>query len=197
VIDAVFTPSVLDDGMISEIVEVDANRAALFKVTEHNPAAQQPLEEVREQIERQLRSDRALQIVRERAAEFQERLREGADIVAAASAAGAVVQPFALYARQSEEADPRVLEAVFRAGKPAGEQPTIGSAVTEEGDHAVFAVAQVIPGRPETIPLAERDAGKLQLARESGAADYTAFILELERNADIVLTEDALAEPEF
>lgn len=197
VIDAVFAPSVLDDGMISEIVEIDANRAALFKVTEHNPAAQQPLEEVREQIERQLRTDRALQIVRERAAEVQERLGEGADIVAAASAAGAEVQPFALYARQSEEADPRVLEAIFRAGKPAGERPTIGTAVTEEGDHAVFAVAQVVPGRPETIPLAERDAGKLQLARESGAADYTAFILELERNADIVRSEDALAEPEF
>ncbi|HEX7718762.1 MAG TPA: peptidyl-prolyl cis-trans isomerase, partial [Woeseiaceae bacterium] len=197
VIDAVFAPNVLNDGVISEIVELDANRAALFKVAEHNPAAQQPLEEVSEQIERQLRADRALQDIRERAAQLQEALRAGADILEAAPEAGAEVHPAALYARQSEDADTRVLEALFRARKPTNEQPTIGTAVTEEGDHAVFIVTAAVPGRPETIPLAERDAGKLQLAQEAGAADYTAFILELERTADIVRTEDALAESDF
>ncbi|MEX0976280.1 MAG: peptidyl-prolyl cis-trans isomerase [Woeseia sp.] len=197
VIDAVFAPSVLNDGLISEIVELDANRAALFKVAEHNPAAQQPLDEVSVQIERQLRSDRALQNIRERAAQLQEALRDGADILEAAPEAGAEVQPAALYARQSEDADARILEALFRAQKPTNERPTIGTAVTAEGDHSVFIVTAVVPGRPETIPLAERDAGKLQLAQEAGAAEYTAFILELERSADIVRTEDALAESEF
>lgn len=197
VIDAVFAPSVLNDGVISEIVELDANRAALFKVAEHNPAAQQPFDEVSEQIERQLRADRALQMIRERAAQLQEALRAGADILEAAPEAGAEVQPAALYARQSDDADARVLEALFRARKPTNEQATIGTAVTEEGDHAVFIVTAVVPGRPETIPLAERDAGKLQLAQEAGAADYTAFILELERTADIVRKEDALAVSDF
>jgi peptidyl-prolyl cis-trans isomerase D len=197
VIDAVFAPSVLNDGVISEIVELDANRAALFKVVEHNPAAQQPFDEVSEQIERQLRADRALQMIRERAVRLQEALRAGADILEAAPEAGAEVQPAALYARQSDDADARVLDALFRARKPTNEQPTIGTAVTEEGDHAVFIVTAVVPGRPESIPLAERDAGKLQLAQEAGAADYTAFILELERTADIVRTEDALAGSDF
>ncbi len=197
VIDAVFAPSVLNDGVISEIVELDANRAALFKVAEHNPAAQQPLDEVSEQIERQLRTDRALQMIRERAVQLQEALRAGTDILEAGPEAGAEVRPSALYARQSEDADPRILEALFRTRKPTDEQPTIGTAVTEEGDHAVFVVTAVVPGRPEAIPLAERDAGKLQLSQQAGAADYTAFILELERTADIVRTEDALAESDF
>lgn len=197
VIDAVFAPGVLGEGMISDIVELDANRSAVFKVTEHHPAAQQPLDEVREQIAAALRSQKALELVRERARQLEEQLRAGADLVPAAEEAGARVQPSTTYARQSEEADPRVLEAIFRAEKPADDQATIGNAVTEDGNYAVFSVSAVTPGRPETIPLAERDAGKLQLAQESGAADYTAFVLELERTADIVRSEDALAEPEF
>ena len=197
VIDAVFAPGVFDEGMISDIVELDANRSAVFKVTQHHPAAQQPLEQVREQIAATLRSQKALEIVRQRAQQLEERLRAGADLVAAAQEAGAEVQPSATYARQSEDADPRVLEAIFRVGKPTDDQPTIGNAVSDEGDYAVFSVSAVAPGRPETIPLAERDAGKLQLAQESGAADYTAFVLELERTADIVRSEDALAEPDF
>jgi hypothetical protein len=44
------------------------------------------------------------------------------------------------------------------------------------------------------VPLAERDARKKSLAGQSGGADYTAFVLQLEREADIVRSEDALAE---
>jgi hypothetical protein len=69
--------------------------------------------------------------------------------------------------------------------------------VSEEGNFAVFSVAAVIPGRPESIPVEERDAGKVRLTSEGGAADYTAVVLELERQADIVVADDALAEPEF
>ena len=197
VIDAVFAPSVVDEGMISDIVELDANRSAVFKVTEHHPEAQQPLEEVRAQIESTLQQQKALELVRERAGRLEEQLRAGAELAEAAREAGADVQASATYARQSDAVDPRVLEAIFRARKPDAEAPTIGNAVTDEGDYAVFSVSAVAPGRPESIPLAERDAGKLQLAQQSGASDYTAFVLELERTADIVRSDDALAEPEF
>jgi peptidyl-prolyl cis-trans isomerase D len=152
---------------------------------------------VSERIAATLRSRKALELIRERAHGLEERLRAGADFAIAAQESGAEVQQPATYARQSEEVDSRVLEAIFRTDKPADEQPTIGNAVTDDGDYAVFSVSAGIPGRPETIPLAERDAGKLRLAQESGAEDYTAFVLELERTADIVRSEDALAEPEF
>lgn len=197
VIDAVFAPSVVDDGMISDIVELDANRSAVFKVTAHHEASQLPLAEVRERIVSTLRSQHALELVRERARKLEDTVRAGADLVVAASDTGAEVKPSTAYARESEEADSRILEAIFRADKPGDQAPTIGNAVTEEGDLAVFSISQVAPGRPETIPLAQRDAGKLKLAQESGVRDYTAFVLELERTADIVRAEDVLAEPGF
>jgi peptidyl-prolyl cis-trans isomerase D len=196
-IDAVFDPRVLRDGGISDIVELDASRAALFQVREFHEAAQQPLDEVREQIAETLRMERARGIARERTQELQAKLRDGASLSEAAAESGAEATPLRTIGREDDNIDPRVLEAVFRAAKPAEGQATIGDAVSEDGNYAVFTVAAVIPGRPESIPVQERDAGKEQLTSEAGAADYTALVLELERRADIVIAENALAEPEF
>lgn len=197
VIDAVFSPDVLEGGALSNIVELDANRTAVFKVTEYREAAPQPFEEVRETIAERLRSEEALEIVRERAAAMQAALEAGEDFTETATQYGAEASAYAPLRRQSDEVDPRVLDAVFRAPKPSEGKPAVGNAVTEEGDYAVFSVVAVEPGRPEAVPLPERDAGKLQLASSAGAADYTAFVLELERNAEIERGEDVLAEPEF
>jgi hypothetical protein len=90
-----------------------------------------------------------------------------------------------------------VLEAIFRAAKPVEGNATVGDTVSEDGHYAVFSVAMVIPGRPESTPVKERDSGKVRLTSEAGAAEYTAVVLELERRADIVVADDALAEPEF
>ncbi|HEX5764536.1 MAG TPA: hypothetical protein VFY27_03155, partial [Woeseiaceae bacterium] len=98
---------------------------------------------------------------------------------------------------QDENADARVLEAIFRAEKPAEGRAVVGNAVSEDGNYAVYSVAAVIPGRPESIPLEQRDTEKERLTQQAGAADYTAVVLDLERQADIVIADDALAEPEF
>jgi peptidyl-prolyl cis-trans isomerase D len=197
-IEAVFDPLVLNDGRISEVVELDANRSAVFKVREHHPAAQRPLDEVRDQIVARLRTERAQEIVRARAEELTAAVADGADFREAAAAAGADVRAPTLLRRQDENVDPLVLEAIFSAPKPAdAEQASVGESMTQAGDYAVYSVASVVPGRPEAIPLQERDARKLELAAESGRADYTALILELERGADIVRSEEALTEPAF
>src|SRR5690606_40107643 len=67
-IEAVFDPLVLE-GRISEIVELDANRIAVFAVRGHHPAAQQPLEEVRETNAERLPLERAREPARGRADE--------------------------------------------------------------------------------------------------------------------------------
>ena len=74
---------------------------------------------------------------------------------------------------------------------------SLGSTITTIGDYVVFMVTAVIPGRPETIPLEERDQRKEQLQSGAGAADFNAFVAELERTADIERDEDALATPDF
>lgn len=197
VIDTVFDSSLREQGIVSDIVELDANRSAVFSVQEHHAADRLPLEEVRAEIVARLSEERARGIARDRAAALQARLAEGADFQEAAAESAAEVSSLRTRGRQDAETDPRVLQAIFRAPKPGADDRTIGQAETRDGDVTVYSVAAVIPGRPEAIPLEERDAGKLQLAQQAGSADYTALVLELERRADIEITEDALATPEL
>ena len=197
VIDAIFEQRVLNDGQISDIVEVDANRSALFRVVEYHQASRKPIDDVRDDITAAIKSERAQAMVRERTEALQGALLSGAEFSQAAADAGATIMPATVVGRNDENLDARVLNSVFAVKKPLPGSLRVGTAVTQAGDQAVFVITAVAPGRPESIPLAERDARKNELARDSGAADFNAFIRVLEGNAEIVKSETALAEPEF
>jgi len=79
------------------------------------------------------------------------------------------------------------------SGKPTTEDPVYGRVQLSDGAHAVYHLRAVLRGRPESIPLAERDQGKLMLAQESGVGDFQAFVRSLYNEADIVVNEDVLA----
>ncbi len=196
-IDAIFDGRILHDGEISEIIELDANRWAVFKVSNHYEATRQPIEDVRELIVGALKALKGRDIVRGKTDQLLAALADGVDFDEAATASGAVLTPPILVARQSENPDQAILIEVFNARKPTPDQPTTGTAITTTGKFAVYSISEVIPGRPESIPLAERDAGKTSLTRQSGIADYTAFVSQLEQEADVAISDSALEVPDF
>ena len=124
-------------------------------------------------------------------------LADGADFDEAATASGAVLTPPTLVGRQSENPDQAILIEVFNASKPTPDQPTTGTAITRTGEYAVYSISAVIPGRPESIPLAERDAGKTSLTQQSGIEDYTAFVSQLKWDADIAISDSALEQADI
>ena len=193
-IDAVFDQRILQGGEISDIVELDSVRSVVVRVQQHHEAARKPIEEVREQIAAAIKSERARAIVQDGVTQLQAALAGGEDFATAAAAVGATVTPYTVVDRVNDNFDQRVLEAVFRARKPTTDGPRVGTAINMSGDYAVFSIDAVAPGRPETIPLADRDSRKEQLAEAAGVADYTAFVMQLERQADVVRSSDALAD---
>ncbi|MDH3363900.1 MAG: hypothetical protein OEM45_09340, partial [Gammaproteobacteria bacterium] len=76
---------------------------------------------------------------------------------------------------------------------PTSDKPTRGSTRNDQGGYTVYSLDAVMPGRPESIPLAERDAGKTQLVDQSGIGDFVAFVQALRANADIAVNQDVLA----
>ncbi len=196
-IDAVFDSRVLYDGEISEVIELDANRSAVFKVTAHHEASRQPLENVREDIIAALQSQEAQTIIFNRAEQLLVALNNGEDFGAAGEAAGAIVSAPTLLGRQDAALDQAVLAQVFMARKPTLSSPVTGSVSYSLGGITVYSLDAVLAGRPESIPLADRDAGKLELAQQAGSSDYLAFVQALYDKADIVISEDALAAQEL
>ncbi len=197
VINAVFDPVVLNDREPSDVLEIDASRAVMVQVTDYHEEAIRPLEDVRPDIVFALQSDRALNMVDDRARRLREALQGGAEFSEIANQLEAQFTPDLVLNRTQQDIDAAVLDAVFRSKKPSPGKARLGSTVTSTGDFTVFLVKAVLPGRPESIPLAERDQRKEELQMTAGAADFNAFVNELQRNADIERVESALADPDL
>ena len=86
---------------------------------------------------------------------------------------------------------------VFAAPKPTQDSPVTGRVRGLDGAYTVYSLEAVLPGRPESIPLEQRDAGKAELAQESGVRDYLAFLQSLYNEAEVVINQDALEEQEL
>lgn len=193
-IDAIFTDAVLNNGRITDIIELDANRSVAVQVEQYNEAKRLPLDEVRAGIVNAIKSDRARAIVTEKATALQAALRDGTGFAEAAEAVEANDVSTATIRRDDAETDTNIRAAVFQVRKPQPGSPRIGTVQTVSGDQAVFSVTAYAPGRPESIPVQQRDEGKRALAAQGGQADYTAFVFELERHAEVVRNQDVLEQ---
>ena len=192
-IDAIFDESVLDGGLLSVVVEIDANRSAVFSVTNHVEATRQPLDSVRDVIAETLKSEQAEFLMSDKANDMLAALDAGQSFADAAASVGASAPEPRVMMRNAEDADQSLAVAVFTALKPTEGNPTTGSTRNQEGGYTVFSLDAVIAGRPESIPLADRDAGRLQLADQSGIGDFVAFVQALRADADIAINQEALA----
>ncbi|MDH3578263.1 MAG: SurA N-terminal domain-containing protein [Gammaproteobacteria bacterium] len=192
-IEAIFDESVLAGDLLSEIIELEGNRSAVFTVTKHVAAQRQPLDAVRETIAETLKGQQAELLMAEKAGQMLAALDAGEDFTTAAESIGATVEAPTVVSRNAEEFDQSVAVAVFTALKPTSDKPTRGSTRNDQGGYTVYSLDAVMPGRPESIPLAERDAGKTQLVDQSGIGDFVAFVQALRANADIAVNQDVLA----
>lgn len=192
-IDAIFAESVLSGEHLSDIVELDADRSAIFRVTEHREATRQPLDDVRDEVVAALEAEQAEVVMSSRVEQMLDALEDGTAFPDAAEAAGLDVVEPRMITRNSQDVDQALLFEVFAAGKPTADDPVFGRVQLTDGSYAVYHLQAVLPGRPESIPLAERDEGKLMLAQESGVGDFQAFVRSLYDEADIVVNEDVLA----
>ena len=144
-----------------------------------------------------LQSERAVNIIEDRARRLREALEEGRDFEDMAFQLEAEYSPDLTLSRFQQDLDPAIADAIFRVKKPSPGNARLGDAISTTGDYAVFMVKAVIPGRPESIPLAERDQRKEDLQIQAGASDYNAFVNELSRTMDVERSDDALATPDF
>lgn len=192
-VDAIFDPVVLSGAQISDMTEIDANRVMVFSVVNHNEAVRDSLASVRGAIIAELTSSQSESLMAARAQSMLEALEDGAEFKLAAEDVGATAQASSIITRNSEDTDQSLAVAVFTAIKPAQDSPTLGSVRNSAGGYTVYSLDAVIPGQPQNVPLAERDAGKEQLVDQYGLGDFVAFVQALRSDADVIINEDALA----
>ncbi len=191
-IEAAFSLAVLEDGENSALIELGDGQAVVIRVAEYREPVVRPFDEVRAEIEQELRLQAAAAVARERGEDLLGRAEAGEDLATAAAQVGAQVGEPLTLARGSEVLPPDVIAEIFRARPPVNGLATVSGFASGDGSYTVFVLDEVQAGRPESIPRAERDQRKNSLAQQVGNYALGAMILDLRAQADVRVSPNTM-----
>jgi peptidyl-prolyl cis-trans isomerase D len=189
---AAFSADVLDGGENSDVIELGEGRAVVLRVVDRKPEAQQPLEEVRGELEAQLRDEAAKAQAEKVAAEALTQLASGTTLEALATEHKGQYHAAGFVGRKG--APPELIKAVFAAPKPSEGKPYEGQVALANGDRAVFVLTAVHPGTLAATSDDDRKKLAQQLTRENGSADFAAYLSELQSRASVVMSQEQLSQ---
>jgi peptidyl-prolyl cis-trans isomerase D len=187
VIEAAFSEDVLERGQNSPLVTVGEDRALVLRVSNHKPAEPRPLAEVREQIVAQMRTQAMRDAAVAKGNEVIERLKKGEPWSEVVTSAGLTPAGKRFVTRQDSIAPPAVLESAFNAGRSefSADKPHYAGVMTADGNYAVLAVTQAVNADPTAEPATELAARRRRVQNTLGMREFSGYLAESERNADI------------
>ena len=191
-IEAAFQPDVLSKVRNSDAIELSHQAIAAVRVVEHRPETRGSLAELRPEVERRLREEKALAWAQETGRALLKRLREGERLEALARSEALKLEVRKGLTRGAKGVEPQILQAAFRAGEPTDQRAGYeGAAVGSQG-YAVVAVTRVADPEAGKIDPALRERARRTLAEQRGAGYYEAYRAGLRQQAKIKIYESAL-----
>lgn len=179
VIQAAFSPEVLEDGANSNAIQLDDETAVILRVKEHRKPAQQSFDDVKDNIRSTLTKQKIAETARQQGETLIADLKAGKantikdwKVVEAAT-------------RNQEGVDPVVLQQVFRMNKPGdNSKPTYAGVNLADGTYMVIRLTGVsVP--QGTFTDEEKAMYRRFLSSRSGQEDFAAYRRALESKAEI------------
>jgi len=170
VVSAAFSDDVLLDNNNSNVIELSSDQLVVLRIAEHNQPAEQPLEDVKVDITKQLISQKAAAALDTKANDYLQQLQQGADIQTIATQESLNWQQFDEVARGSTLVNSLLVQSAFRLPRPeAGHQ--FGLAPSYNGDISLIQLQSVVDADPAEQTAEQRAALIAALARLQGQAD--------------------------
>lgn len=185
VVNAAFSPEVVQDGNSSEVIEIDSSNVVVLKKTDHKPSQVKPLADVSEQITNILKDQKARSLLNEQGAKMIAELKSGAKFEELSAANSVELKQAKAVTRSNSDVDADVLRYAFTMAKPQTKSVNYGSVMTSSGDLAVVALEAVTPGNLETVTPEQRTAIVSQLGNIYGRNDFSSYQEFLKSAADI------------
>jgi peptidyl-prolyl cis-trans isomerase D len=183
VIQAAYSPEVLENGANSGALELDPETAVVVRVKEHRQPEQLPLEAVSTAIRAQLIKNHASDAVKTKGEALLAGLRDG-KIPLEAKQEGQSWKVMEAVTRSQEGVDPAVLQALFRMPKPEGkDKPVYSSLKAADGSFVIVRLNGVNQAAPPTDE--EKTQYRRFLASRAGQQDFAAYRAQLEAKAKI------------
>ncbi len=192
VLRAAFSDTLIEDGTVSDPIEIAPNHSVLIRVSRHTPARTLSLTQVSERVVAAIRGDRASKATMAAADALLAEIRAGKSLQALASARGLVANELPGMQRGMPVPDAATSEAIFAVPAPAAGKVSPGRAQLTNGSFAVFAVSKVTPGEPKQATAQERTNLQQQLAQMAGNEDAESLVRALRKRMQITVAEERL-----
>jgi peptidyl-prolyl cis-trans isomerase D len=192
VLRAAFSDALVQDGTVSDPIEIGPSHSVLIRVTAHQPERELPVAEVREQVVAAIRADRGRKAAIAKADADVARIKAGESLAAVAEAAGWQHGSVPGVRRGMPVPSAEANDAYFAAAEPAAGKPSAGSFVQDDGSIVLFTVDKVTPGNPADASEQERAMLASQFAQMAGQEDAEAMLRALRRRMHVSLVEARL-----
>ncbi|EIJ43314.1 parvulin-like peptidyl-prolyl isomerase [Beggiatoa alba B18LD] len=210
VIEAAFSPQVLDNRYNSEVLELDKpQHIAVIRLKEHKPAQLRPLEEVKADITTQLKQDKGRKEAEKLGGELLAALQKGENPDALFKKYELQAQPAQWIERQNTTlGHPDIVREAFKMGHPADKQALYQGIALNNGDYALIILLAVKAGEMPNIVTAtngtadnaqptenpELERLKTQAKRALGDTVFKQLLAEMKVSANIVVHQNRLVE---
>ncbi|HVJ37670.1 MAG TPA: peptidylprolyl isomerase [Stenotrophomonas sp.] len=188
----VFSEAAIQDGTVSDPIELAPNHSVLVRVTQHTAEQTLPLDKVRERVVAAVHADRTNQAAAKQAEALVERLRKGETLEAIAPGAQLQVSPLPTLQRGMPMPTAAANRVFFAAPAPAEGKPSVGKVELATGRYAVFLVNKVTPGDLSKLPPGQVDTLRGQFAGMQGEAAQRAFVEGLRKQFKVTIHEAQL-----
>lgn len=192
VVEEAFSPDVLEDGYNSGLIELDADRYLVLRVTEHMPERVPDLEEIEQQVRSDLEQERRRAAARELADEIESRLRDGQEPQAVAEESGLDWREAGYVTREQDELPAGVTDFAYRLARPAESEARYGVTQVDEEAFAVVGVTGIRDGERAELDAETRNTLKEQLVGLFRERTLEAAVAELRDSAGVRIHEDRL-----
>ncbi len=188
--EAAFASSVIQEGVNSDIIELAPNHVAVLRLLKHEPAARQPLQQLRADIEKTLREKAAHSAAMAAAEEARNRIMDGADAESVLTENQTVESAVTVSRNNLKDVDIMLVNAAFQMPRPQDGKPSIQVVNLASGDIALLLLDEVIT--PEEISGEQIDAVKQQRRVDVANSDFDFALTtirdaaEIQRNTDLL-----------
>ena len=187
-----FSDSMIEDGTVSDPIEMGPGHSVLIRVEQHSQAHQLPLAQVSQRVIAAIRADRTAKAQAATADKLVAQIRAGASLQALATAQHLVASQVPGVPRGAPVPDKVTSEAVFNVPPPAAGKVAAGRTILPDGRAVVFAVTRVIPGNPAEATPEQKASLQQQLTDLAGSDDVEGMVSALRKRAVVTIAEDRL-----
>ena len=190
--DAAFRTDLIASGSNSDALELGPTRIVVLRVADHQAATPKPLDEVRAEVESDLRKVEAAKEARRLGSALLAQLNEGADPAQLVAEHARQWTEDGEISRNDKEQPAEVRQAVFSAAPPTdGSKGSFVGTESGKGDYFLLWVTAVNDAKADAEDATKRQQMAATLARINGKQEYSALLAALREQADIrVYTEN-------